>query len=67
MKADISRVLLELRLPLGPADDTLDALAVAVAIEDAFDITIPDHLLTKEHLGSRESITDLLHILGTEH
>jgi len=54
------RVLDELPLPLGPGAGILDVLALAVAVEDACGVTLPDSFLTAEHLGCRESIEAVL-------
>lgn len=56
-------VLAELPLPLGPDADVLDVIAVAIAVEDACDVTIPDDMLDVEHLAERASITRLVSIL----
>lgn len=37
-------------------DGNLDALQVAVYLEDALDIVIPDRFLTAEHLGSAAAV-----------
>lgn len=52
--------LAELPLPLGPDADVLDALDIAVAIEDGYSVVIPQDRITVADLGSRESIEALL-------
>lgn len=52
--------LAELPLPLGPGADVLDALAVAVAVEDAFGVVIPDDRITVADLGSPSAVESLL-------
>ena len=63
MSADLERVLSELPLPLGPEATTLDAVALAVAIEDACGVVLPDDLVTVARLRDRETIRSVLHSL----
>lgn len=60
MTADHERVLSELPLPLPPDSSPIDALALAVAIEDACGVVLPDELITVAHLRDRESIRSVL-------
>lgn len=60
MVIDTGRVVRELPLPLGPDADVLDALRIAVAVEDACGVVIPDELITTADLGSAGSIESLL-------
>ncbi|NYF99027.1 hypothetical protein [Janibacter cremeus] len=64
MSADRDRVLLELPLPLGSAAVRLDALSLAVAIEDGCGVVLPDRLITADHLRNRESIEAVLDSLA---
>lgn len=64
MSVDRRRVVSELPLPLAPGAGILDALAIAVAIEDACAVRLPDELLTPDHLRSRESIESVLRSLA---
>lgn len=64
MTADLERVLSELPLPLPPEATPLDALALAVAIEDACAVVLPDDLITVAHLRDRESIQSVLDSLA---
>ena len=57
------RVLAELPVPLGPDADLLDVLAVAIAVEDGCDVTIPDEMLDVHHLGRRSAIEELLSVV----
>lgn len=57
------RVLAELPVPLRPDADLLDALAIAIAVEDACGVTIPDEMLDVDHLRRRATIEELLSIL----
>lgn len=52
--------LAELPLPLGPDAHVLDALNIAVALEDGFGVVIPEDRITVADLGSKESIGSLL-------
>lgn len=38
------------------SDDTLTALQVAIYLEDALDVILPDQFLTAEHLGSTAAV-----------
>lgn len=57
---DRRRVLTELPLPLGPDAGPLDALGLAVAIEDGCGVTLPDPVITVDHLGDLASIEVVL-------
>lgn len=52
----LGRLLSELPLPLAPDAGILDALALAVAIEDGVGVVLPDVLISVSLLQSRESI-----------
>lgn len=52
----LGRLLSELPLPLAPDAGILDALALAVAIEDGVGVVLPDALISVSLLQSRESI-----------
>ncbi len=67
MSTDQDRVLAELPLPLGPAAGELDAVAIAIAIEDALAVVLPDDAIDVAHLGRRESIESLLARLREPH
>lgn len=56
--------LAELPLPLRSGVDVLDALAIAVAIEDGYGVIIPEDRITVADLGSREAIESLLSMLN---
>ena len=58
-----SRLLDELGLPLGPEAGLLDAIAIAIAVEDVCEVTIPETLIDVAHLGRRSAIEDLLRTL----
>lgn len=60
MSAVRDRVLAELPLPLPPDATALDAVGLAVAIEDGCGVVLPDELITVDHLRSRESVDALL-------
>lgn len=60
MTADRSRVLAELALPLAPGAGLLDALGIAVAVEDALDVTLPDEALDVATMSERHSIESVL-------
>lgn len=64
MAVDHSRVLAELALPLDPGADVLEAIAVAVALEDAYGVTIPDDAITAATLGQRDTIEAMLEKLA---
>lgn len=64
MSKDRDRVLDELPLPLGADADVLDALGIAVAVEDACGVVLPEDRITVADLGSREAITALLRQLA---
>lgn len=63
MTIERRRVLAELPLPLGPEAGLLDAVAVAVALEDGCGVVLPDDLITVEHLGRHDSIESVLAII----
>lgn len=63
MTVDEQRLLAELPLPLPPDAGTLAALAIAVAVEDGWGVTLPDDLISVAHLGSRESVAAVLRSL----
>lgn len=56
MSADRDRALAELPLPLSPGATPVDAVGLAVAIEDGCSVVLPDDLITVDHLRSREFI-----------
>lgn len=59
--ADIpEQVLDELALPLGPDAGLVEALAVAIAVEQTCDVTLPDWAIDPVHLGRREAVRALL-------
>lgn len=64
MSADRGRVLAELPLPLGSEASALDAVGLAVAIEDGCGVVLPDELITVDHLRGRESIDAVLDSLA---
>lgn len=64
MTVDRARVLAELPLPLGPAAGELDAVAIAIAVEDALAVTLPDDAIDVQHLGRTESVHALLQCLS---
>lgn len=65
MSADLDRVLAELPLPLGPQATSVDAVGLAVAIEDGCGVVLPDELITVDHLRTRESVEAALDGLAT--
>lgn len=60
MTADRERVLAELPLPLGPEAGLLEAIGIAVAVEDALGVGFPDELLDVATFGQRASIRSAL-------
>lgn len=60
MSADRTRVLAELPLPLAPDADMLEALSVAVAVEDGCDVVLPDEAITVRSLGGTDAIRAVL-------
>ncbi|QNF93473.1 hypothetical protein [Janibacter sp. YB324] len=60
MSTDRGRVVAELPLPLGPEATRLDAIAIAVALEDGCGVVLDDALITVEHLRDRESVQAVL-------
>lgn len=60
MSTDRGRVVAELPLPLGPGATRLDAIAIAVALEDGCGVVLDDALITVEHLRDRESVQAVL-------
>lgn len=50
----------------GVGDPGLDALTVAIYLEDALDIVVPSESLDWQHLGSAEAVATLLTSLGGE-
>lgn len=60
MAVDPQQVLAELPLPLGPEAGLLEAIGVAVAIEDGLGITLPDALIDPAHLGTRSDVAATL-------
>lgn len=60
MTAHPDRVLSELPLPLGPEATLLDAVALAVAIEDGCGVVLPDDLITVAGLRDRQTIQSAL-------
>jgi hypothetical protein len=41
-------------------DDGLDALQIAIYLEETLDVTLPDEYLTDEHLGSPVAVERIL-------
>lgn len=64
MIRDHDRVLDELPLPLGADADVLEALGIAVAVEDACGVVLPEDRITVSDLGSKETLTALLRQLA---
>lgn len=64
MPADRVRVLAELPLPLERGAGVLEAIAIAVAVEDALGVTLPDESLDPVAVGQRASIESLLDVLA---
>lgn len=60
MAIERRRLLAELPLPLPQDAGELDAIAIAIAVEDALAVTLPEEALSVAHLGSREAIERLL-------
>lgn len=50
----------ELPLPIGTDAPDLQALAIAVALEDAFDIVLTDREIAPSRLGTRSAVLHLL-------
>ncbi|UFU02398.1 hypothetical protein LQF12_12970 [Ruania suaedae] len=63
MTARRRRILSELSLPLGPGASQLEAIEIAVAIEDGCGVTLPDEVMNPADLGRRESVESLLQAL----
>lgn len=57
---DREGLVAEFLTPAVGGDAELDALAIAVAIEDAFDVVLADHEISLETLGSRDAVLQLL-------
>lgn len=57
---DREALVAELPLPVGDNDAELGVLAIAVAIEDAFDVTLTDAEITLAELGTSEAVLRLL-------
>ena len=60
MAIDRRRLLAELPLPLPHDAGELEALGIAIAVEDAFCVTLPEEALTVAQLGTSEAIERLL-------
>lgn len=60
MALDRDRLFDELPLPLGPDAGELDAVAVAIAIEDGFGVQLPENVIDVVHLGRWESVAAVL-------
>ncbi|QGH68501.1 hypothetical protein [Pseudactinotalea sp. HY158] len=60
MTVDRRRILAELPLPLGPDAGELDAIRMAIALEDACGVTLPEDAIDVVHLGRSEAIESLL-------
>lgn len=56
---DPEALIAELPLPLADGDD-LGVLAIAVAVEDAFDIVLADDEITHAALGTPEAVLALV-------
>ncbi len=56
MTNDLGRLLVELPLPLERDAGLLDAVAIAIALEDACGVTLPDDAITVTHLGQTEAV-----------
>ncbi|NLJ53939.1 MAG: hypothetical protein GX344_07390 [Intrasporangiaceae bacterium] len=63
MPADRRRVLDELDLPLPPGAGILEALQIAVAVEDGCEVRLPEETLTVASLGRRDAIERVLDAL----
>ena len=63
MTLDRDRVLDELPLPLGPDAGERDAIEIAIAVEDGFQVRLPDEAINVAHLGRRESVAAVLRSL----
>lgn len=64
MTTDHSRVLAELPLPLASDADLLEAIGIAVAVEDACQVTLPDDVITVSTLGQRSTIEAMLDVIA---
>lgn len=60
MPTDRRRVLSELPLPLGQDAGVLEALEIALAVEDACDVTLPEDMLTVAHLATATAVESAL-------
>lgn len=60
MGVDPQQVLAELSLPLRPGAGLLEAIGVAVALEDGLGVTLPDALIDAAHLGTRTDVAATL-------
>lgn len=54
------RVVDELPLPLGPEAGILDALAVAVAVEDSCGVVLPDSAISVDRLRDPATVIETL-------
>ena len=64
MAIDRRRLLAELPLPLRRDAGELEAIGIAIAVEDAFAVTLAEETLTVTHLRTIEAIEHLLDEYG---
>ena len=60
MTADRDRVIAELPLPLAPGAGVLEALDIAVALEDALGVVLPDDAMDVSSLRDRPGVESVL-------
>lgn len=63
---DVRRALEELPLPLPPEADELDALRIAVAVEDACGVVLPEERITVADLADVAAVEALVAELGAQ-
>lgn len=63
MTVDLRHIVAELPLPVAADAGQLEALALAVAIEDGCSVTLPDHLITVDHLRDPRSVEAIVRTL----
>lgn len=64
-RLDLGSALREVAAVIGEAGSTqADAVRVAIYLEDALDIVLPDDLITPGHLGTVDAVARTLAALG---
>lgn len=57
---DREALVAELPLPVAGEEADLEVLAIAVAVEDAFEVVLADDEITRDELGSATAVLRLL-------